>query len=188
MEILEIFEFMPTGIFVLFIISILILIPRLYDMILAINDSFKSENGFFSGLRSSTWWVYLGIISLINGYIYIKKENQIINKYNVANLKYDDYIREFNYLNSELFKSGTRCNDGWRSSSYGSGTCSHHGGIDYSISMHRYNYLSNKIYEYETIKTHEWFNFQKTDLLKTHLSAEFWIVVVLLWLYKLLKS
>jgi hypothetical protein len=30
-------------------------------------------------------------------------------------------------------RTGAVCRDGWRSSSTGSGTCSHHGGVDYWI-------------------------------------------------------
>jgi hypothetical protein len=146
------------------------------------------EYNLLSGLNSTNWWIITSSVSLFNTHLYLKKEKKFYLQYNEANSNYVSYITKRDYIKSQLSRGGTICEDGWRSDSYGQGTCSHHGGIDESISWERYNYYDRKISKYEEIKTKTWLNRETDSLLKTHLWAEFWIILVLLWAYKVLKT
>ena len=104
---------------------------------------------------------------------------------------YEDYTNKLNNLKSNPPTYGTVCNDGWVSSSYGSGTCSHHGGIDRTYKENKYEnyqYLSNKISEYQYIKEPSWYESKRHHLMEKHLWIQFFILVGLLWLYKTTKE
>lgn len=127
-------------------------------------------------------------LSLGNYYFYRKAEINIAKQHIQAVNNYDDLIRERNYIKSQIERGGTICNDGWKSYSSGQGTCSHHGGIDHSISPSRYRGLEKRIGQYEIKKSNYWFDSQINLLKNKHYWIEFFIVAGLIWIYAILRK
>lgn len=152
------------------------------------SDNKKHQYHFFSGLLSGNFWIICICLSIGNFYLYSKEEGRLEKRHEQAVYSYDRAMRERDYMQSQLARGGTICNDGWKSSSSGQGTCSHHGGIDRSISDSRYYFLSSQAKRYEEEKSPYWLDLKVDRLQEKHYWAEFFIVAGLLWLYMFMKK
>lgn len=151
------------------------------------NNNDKMQYTIFSGLASPKWWVIFGGISYYNYSRYNKKMNNLNKWYNEAVEKLPQVKREYNYLLEKSNYGSTVCEDGWISQSGGQGTCSHHGGVDYDID-YRLKSLQSQINTYNERLYTDWYNIRKSKIDEFHWGFEAFVLVFLLFLYKIMKS
>lgn len=145
------------------------------------------QYGFLSGFVNVKWWVCVIFLSIINSFTYHNSEDRLKRQYDNEEKYYIKAKSEIKYLEEQLNK-GTVCNDGWRSSSSGQGTCSHHGGVDNSINYSKYESLKSATRSYEFKRSYGYPYNRFKSIKETHFWAEVIIIFGLLFLYMILKN
>lgn len=143
---------------------------------------------FLYGFINPNWWIFVIIASLVNGCVYSNEIDEATKVHERAVNRYAYDTQELKRLESQLARGGTICNDGWRSSSYGSGTCSHHGGIDRTISRDKYNNLSLRIIKDSYDRDPENFKHTKKSIRDDFISWEIFIIFLSLLVCRMIKN
>lgn len=151
------------------------------------NNNDKMQYTIFSGLASPKWWMVFGGISYYNYSRYDSKMDNLNKWYDEAEERLPQVKREYNYLLEKSHYGSTVCEDGWISQSGGQGACSHHGGVDYDID-YRLKSLQSQINTYNERLHTDWYIVRKSKIDEFHWGFEAFVLVFLLFLYKIIKS
>lgn len=151
------------------------------------NSNKKMQYTIFSGFASLKWWIVFGGISYYNYSRYDSKMDNLNKWYDEAEERLPQVKREYNYLLEKSHYGSTVCEDGWISQSGGQGACSHHGGVDYDID-YRLKSLQSQINTYNERLHTDWYIVRKSKIDEFHWGFEAFVLVFLLFLYKIIKS